>query len=251
MTLSAEQRERFSRHIALDNIGEAGQERLLKSKVLLIGAGGLGSAAGYYLAAAGVGTIGVVDSDTVEPSNLQRQILHANADIGRLKAESAAEKMRAIHPFLDVRAHVRRFDESSAAELLDGYDFAIDATDNFASKFLIADACHRAGTPYSHGGIEAFCGQTMTVYPGRTTCYRCVFETQPETNASEAPRGPFGVLPGVIGVIQATEAIKHCLALGDMLTDRILVYDALTLTFRRIRVAMNPDCPLCGSRTGT
>lgn len=246
MTLTAEQRQRYARHLSLPEIGEAGQERLRAGRVLVIGAGGLGSPAAFYLAAAGVGTLGLADGDRVELSNLQRQILHTTAALGQRKVESASVTLRALNPDLVVHAHPERLTAQNAAALLAPYDFVIDATDNFASKFLIADVCHHAGKANSHGGIREFIGQTMTVHPGRTACYRCVFEAPPEDAPGSGPRGPLGVVPGVIGTIQATEAIKHLLGIGAPLTNNLLVFDALAMTFRRIAVKRHPGCRLCG-----
>lgn len=246
MTLGPSDQARFARHLALPEIGLAGQEKLLAARVLLVGVGGLGSAAGWYLAAAGVGHLGVMDGDRVEPSNLQRQILYAAADVGRPKADAAAEKMRALYPALDARPLAFRLTPGNAPALLADYDFVIDATDNLASKFLIADVCHAARKPYAHAGILHYCGQALTVLPGRSACYRCIFEPPPDGEPAGPPAGPLGVLPGVIGVIQATEAIKYLLGLGRLLTDRLLVYDALAMEFRVVRVRRNPACPLCG-----
>ncbi|HSW48714.1 MAG TPA: HesA/MoeB/ThiF family protein [Bryobacteraceae bacterium] len=250
MSLSAEQRDRYARHLTLPEIGAAGQERLLASRVLVIGAGGLGSPAAFYLAAAGVGTLGILDHDRVEPSNLQRQILHRTADVGRAKTDSAVEKIAALNPEVTVRTVSQRLEESNAVELVSPWDFAIDATDNFAAKFLIADACHAAARPYSHAGIARFFGQTMTVIPGETACYRCVFDQAPPPDERDAnPAGPLGAVPAVIGSIQATEAIKRILGIGRLLTNRLLTYDALGMRFREVPAPRNPDCRLCGGST--
>ena len=246
MGLSDSQRQRYARHFALPEIGEAGQEKLLAGRVLVIGLGGLGSPAAFYLAAAGVGTLGLADADVVEPSNLQRQILHATPDIGRPKTESAADKIRALNPDVRVKLYSERFARNNAPALLREYDFVVDATDNFASKYFIAEACHAAGRAYSHAGIQAFTGETMTILPGRTACYRCLFE-EPVPPDPETPRGPLGTVPGVIGTIQAAEAIKYLLGIGELLVNRLLVYDALAATFREIPVQRNPACPLCGA----
>ena len=245
MTLSSEQRERYARHLSLPEIGEEGQARLGAARVLVVGVGGLGSPAAYYLVAAGVGTVGIADGDRVDLSNLQRQILHTTKDVGRLKVESAAEKLGALNPHVDVRLHPERLTRENAAEVFSAYDFIVDATDNFASKFMIADVCHELKKPYSHAGLMKFTGQTMTVLPGRTACYRCVFEKEPSESAG-VPQGPLGSVPGVLGAIQATEAIKFSLGLGDLLTDSLLVYDALEMSFRRLQVRKNDQCSLCG-----
>ena len=241
----ASAKERYARHLSLPEIGPEGQERLRSAGVLLVGAGGLGSSAALYLAAAGVGKLGIVDPDIVELSNLQRQILHRTSDVGRPKVRSAVDSVGVLNPGVEIRPVEARLTADNAESLLSGYDFVVDATDNFESKFLIADVCHRLRKPYSHAGIQAFAGQAMTVLPGETACYRCVFE-EPPPNECGVPRGPLGVLPGVIGVLQATEAIKYILGIGSLLTDRLLIYDALAMTFRCIPLTRRPDCSLCG-----
>jgi molybdopterin/thiamine biosynthesis adenylyltransferase len=247
--LTQEQAERYSRHISLREIGEQGQEKLLSGRVLIIGAGGLGSPVALYLAAAGIGTIGIADADQVSLSNLQRQVIHATADIGRPKVESAREKILAINPALKVATYREWVTATTIQRIIREYDFVVDATDNFAAKFLINDACVLAGKPYSHGGILGFSGQTITVLPG-TTCYRCIFPSPPPHEAATAcsPPGVLGVLPGVIGTIQATEAIKLLLRVGGLLTGRMLTYDALGLEFRTVPFRRNPRCPLCGEQ---
>jgi len=248
MNLSEAQIERYSRHIILSEVGGAGQEKLLAGKVLLVGAGGLGSPAGLYMAAAGVGTIGVIDADVVDVTNLQRQVIHFTSDLGQPKVDSAAAKMRAINPDVNVVTYHARLTAANAIEILANYDFVIDGTDNFPSKFLVADACHFSGTPYSHAGILRFDGQIMSVRPGESACYRCVFEAPPPKGAvpSCSQAGVLGVLAGVIGTLQATEAIKFLLGQGDLLTDSLLVYNALKSTFRKVGLKRNPNCPLCG-----
>lgn len=249
MDLTEEQIERYSRHIILPEVGGKGQEKLLDGSVLLVGAGGLGSPAALYLAAAGIGRIGLIDGDVVDLSNLQRQIAHTTGDLGRPKTESAREKMQAINPDIRVDTFQERLTSSNALSVLRDYDFVIDGTDNFSSKFLVADACHFAGKPYSHAGILRFQGQTITVLPGRTTCYRCVFNSPPPPGAvpSCSQAGVLGVLAGVVGAIQATEAIKFLLGIGELLTNSLLVYDALTMRFRNVSLSRNRGCPLCGA----
>ena len=248
--LSDEERERYARHLVLEQVGEEGQQRLRDGRVLVIGAGGLGSPAALYLAAAGVGCIGVADGDRVELSNLQRQVIHGSSDLGRAKVLSARDRMLEINPGVQVEC----LGEWLTPENIDGivarYDFVLDATDNFAAKFLINDACLAAGTSYSHGGILRFQGQTMTVLPGKSTCYRCIFPEppDPEVALSCSRAGVLGVLPGVIGVIQATEAIKFLLGIGELLTSRLLTYDLLTMRFREVALGRNPDCPACGEK---
>ncbi|WP_164926908.1 HesA/MoeB/ThiF family protein [Chlorobaculum tepidum] len=245
MSLSDEQCQRYARHLALPEVGEAGQEKLLHSKVLVIGAGGLGSPAAFYLAAAGVGTIGLMDGDTVDLSNLQRQILHTTASVGANKTASAQERLKALDPSIRIETHPFRLRKENATEILARYDFVIDATDNFASRFLIARACHEASKPWSHGGIRNFHGQTMTIIPGQTACYCCIFHEEDESKEA-IPQGPIGALPGVIGSIQAIEAIKYLLNIGTLLTDALMTFDALTMSFRKVAVRRNSRCALCG-----
>lgn len=220
-----------------------GQEKLRLGRVLIIGMGGLGSPAAYYLSAAGIATLGLMDADIVEMSNLQRQILHFTADLGRKKISSAEEKLKMLNPDVEIKTYPTRLTSGNARSIFCDFDFIIDATDNFNSKLLIADACHAAKKPYSHAGIIRFFGQTMTVIPGQTACYRCVFESPPED--PKIPQGPLGAVPGAIGTIQAIEAIKYILRLGNLLTNRLLTFDALEMRFREIPVKRNPRCPLC------
>jgi molybdopterin-synthase adenylyltransferase len=245
MEFTEEQRSRYARHLTLDAIGEEGQRRLLAGRVLLIGAGGLGSPVALYLAAAGIGNLGIVDADSVDASNLQRQVLYTTADVGRPKALVASERLQALNPDVAVVPHTIWFDKANAQTILAGYDFVIDATDNFEAKFLIADSCHHASIPYSHGGIDQCFGQTLTVIPGQSACYRCLFAAPPPLSDAE-PRGPLGVLPGVIGTLQANEAIKMLTGAGELLTNRLFTFDALTSSTRIIPVSPNPNCPLCG-----
>jgi molybdopterin/thiamine biosynthesis adenylyltransferase len=245
MKLTAKQRSRYARHLSLDAIGDEGQLRLLTGRVLLVGAGGLGSPCALYLAAAGIGTLSIMDGDTVDVSNLQRQVLYTTSDVGKLKAVIAASRLKALNPDVDVIAHATRLTPENARGLIADHDFVIDATDNFDSKFLIADICHRVGVAYSHAGISAFFGQTFTVLPGKTACYRCIFNAPPPPSDDE-PRGPLGVIPGVIGTLQANEAIKFLTGAGTLLTNRLFTFDALTADTRTLSVNPNPDCPLCG-----
>lgn len=250
MSLTEQQMERYSRHIILEQVGGAGQEKLLASKVLIIGAGGLGAPAAVYLAAAGVGTIGVVDGDKVDLSNLQRQIIHYTPDVGKDKVLSAESKIRAINPDVRVRTYNMRLRADNIREIIRKYDFVVDGTDNFPAKFLINDACYFERKPFSHAGILQFDGQLITILPGQTTCYRCIFGTPPPANAvpSCSQAGVLGVLAGVIGSLQATEAIKYLLGIGELLTGALLTYNALTMQFRKVRLDRNPDCPLCGKK---
>jgi molybdopterin/thiamine biosynthesis adenylyltransferase len=248
MMLTDEQIERYQRHIALKEVGGKGQQKLLKGRVLIIGAGGLGAPAALYLAAAGVGTIGLADADAVDLTNLQRQVIHFTPDIGKAKVDSAREKMAAINPDVTVNTHQEWVRAGNIMGIIGGYDFVIDGTDNFAAKFLINDACVLAGMPYSHAGILRFDGQTITVRPGESACYRCIFPAPPPKDAIPtcSQAGVLGVLPGVLGVIQATEAIKFLLGKGELLTGRLLIYNALQMRFNEVRIDRNPRCPICG-----
>lgn len=248
MNLTEQQIERYSRHIILPEVGGKGQAKLLGGRILIVGAGGLGSPAALYLAAAGVGVLGLADGDVVDLTNLQRQIAHATADLGRAKVESAAARCRAINPDVNVRLHAEHLRADNALDILKDYDFVIDGTDNFAAKFLVADACHFAGKPYAHAGILRFEGQAMTVIPGRTGCYRCLFREPPPPGAvpSCSQAGVLGVLAGIVGTIQAAEALKFLLGIGDLLANRLLVFDALKMTFRQVAFKRNAACPLCG-----
>lgn len=246
--MKEEQIERYSRNIILKEVGGKGQERLLRSKVLIIGAGGLGSPAALYLAAAGVGTIGIADGDRVDLSNLQRQIIHFTADVGAYKADSAKEKITRLNPDVTVRLHKEMVTSKNIQEIIEDYDFIIDGTDNFPAKFLINDACIFLKKPYSHAGILRFNGQTTTIVPGKSACYRCVFNAPPPAGAvpSCSEAGVLGGMAGVMGTLQAMEALKYLLGSGDLLTDRILVFEALPMSFREITIKKNPRCPVCG-----
>ncbi len=249
MNFTEGQLERYSRHILLKDIGLEGQEKIRQGKVLIAGTGGLGSPAALYLAAAGVGTIGLVDSDKVELSNLQRQIIHTTLDIDKLKVVSAQEKIVAINPDVKVVMYPQRLTAANIMTILSDhdYDFVIDGTDNFPAKFLISDACVLTAKPFSHGGILYFDGQTMTYAPGHA-CYRCIFETPPPFNSvpSCAQAGVLGAVAGILGTIQATEALKYLLGKGELLTDRLLIFNALHMYFRTVSLKRNPGCPVCG-----
>lgn len=246
--LTEEQISRYSRHIILKEVGGKGQKKLFDGKVMIIGAGGLGSPIALYLAAAGVGTIGIADADVVDLSNLQRQVIHQTKDVGIAKVLSAKEKMQAINPELEVNTYEEWISAANITDIIRDYDFVIDGTDNFAAKFLINDACVLAGKPYSHGGILQFDGQTITIEPGKSACYRCIFPAPPPKDAIPtcSTAGVIGVLPGVIGTIQATEAIKFLLGKGELLTGRLLTYSALRMRFREVPIKQNVRCPLCG-----
>jgi molybdopterin/thiamine biosynthesis adenylyltransferase/rhodanese-related sulfurtransferase len=247
-SLSAEQKNRYSRHLLVPEVGEAGQEKLLGAKVLLVGAGGLGSPAGLYLAAAGVGTLGLVDSDVVDLSNLQRQILHTNATVGKPKTESAEATIRALNPDVKVVRHDLRLDSTNVMDVIAPYDVILDGCDNFSTKYLVNDAAVLTGKTNIYGSIFRFEGQASVFVPRQGPCYRCLF---PEpTPAEMAPScdeaGVLGVLPGVIGLIQATEAIKVILGKGETLMGRLLTYDALRMTFKNFKVRRDPNCAVCG-----
>lgn len=250
MELTKEQRERYARHIILKEVGPQGQLELLNSKVLIIGTGGLGSPVALYLAAAGIGTIGLVDPDIVELSNLQRQIIHSNKDIGRPKVRSGKETIEELNLDVDVVTYQEWVSSANITDIIRDrdYDFVIDATDNFSAKFLINDACVLLQKPFSHGGIMQFSGQTMTYVPGRGPCYRCVFLNPPPTKAlpTSEEKGVLGVIPGIIGSIQATEAIKYLLGIGELLTGKLLVFDALDMDFRKIEITTRTNCQVCG-----
>ncbi len=245
--LTATQEERYARHLLLEGVGEKGQGKLLAGSVLVIGAGGLGSPALFYLAAAGVGRIGIADSDHLELPNLQRQIIHTTPRIGLPKTVSAKTALEPLNPDVRVELHPLRVSAENIAVLLAEYDFVIDATDNFESKFLINDACVAAGRSYSHGGILRYSGQTMTVIPGKSPCYRCIFPELPDDDIATAcsKAGVLGVLPGVIGTLQATEAIKYLLGIGNLLTGRLMTYDAASMKFREIPLQRSPHCTVC------
>lgn len=248
MTLTEQQIERYSRHIILEDVGGVGQEKLLDASVLIVGVGGLGSPAGLYLAAAGVGTVGIVDADVVDLTNLQRQVLHHTADVDGDKVTSAANKLRALNPDVTVRPYKQWARADSIRGIIRDYDFVIDGTDNFPAKFLVNDACYFERKPFAHAGVLRFDGQLMTVIPGESTCYRCVFNAPPPADImpSCSQAGVLGVLPGVIGSLQATEAIKYLLGVGELLTNALLTYNALTMQFRKIPLRRNARCPICG-----
>jgi len=249
LALTAEQLDRYSRHVIMDGVGPAGQARLLDGRVLVVGAGGLGSPVIQYLAAAGVGTLGIADDDDVELSNLQRQVVHGVDDVGRPKVDSAADYVAAINPDVTVERHVTRVDPDTVEGLIEGYDFVVDASDNFQTRYLVNDACTLAGVPYSHGAVFRFEGEVTTFGAGEDSpCYRCLFPEAPPpgTVPDCATAGVLGVLPGTVGCIQATEAIKYLIGTGDLLDGRLLFYDALAMTFDEVTIQRDPDCPVCG-----
>jgi len=249
-TLTPEQSRRYSRHLLIPEIGEKGQHKLLDAKVLLIGAGGLGSPAALYLAAAGVGTIGIVDDDTVDLSNLQRQVLHGSDDIGRPKVESAKETIESLNPDVNVVVHSLRLTKENVLDIFCDYDVIVDGSDNFSTRYFVNDACVLLDKPQVHGSIFRFDGQ-VTVFDTRqqdAPCYRCLYPEPPppELAPNCAEAGVLGVLPGTIGMIQATEAVKLILGIGETLTGRLLMYDAMAMSFRTLKLKRDPNCPMCG-----
>jgi molybdopterin/thiamine biosynthesis adenylyltransferase len=252
VVLSDEQKRRYGRHLLLSEVGEAGQRKLLSSKVLLLGAGGLGSPAALYLAAAGVGTIGIVDMDVVDASNLQRQILHNSERVGMRKVDSARVALEALNPDVQVVTYDERLGASNVAEIVRGYDVVVDGTDNFPTRYLVNDAALLAGVPVVHGSIFRFEGQVSVFAPGVGPCYRCLVPEPPpaEMAPSCAEAGVLGVLPGIIGSMQAVEAIKLMLGVGESLVGRLLAYDALEQSVRIFKVRRDPHCPACGSEAG-
>lgn len=247
MALTNEQLERYARHIILKDVGVRGQKKLLEAKVLIVGAGGLGAPAAMYLAAAGVGTIGIADADEVDLSNLQRQIIHTTDDIGKPKVESAKETMLAINPDITVNAYQEFLDSDNIMDVIGDYDFILDGTDNFPAKFLINDACVMAGKPFTHAGIIRFQGQLMTYVPGQGPCYRCVFRNPPPKDAVPTCKqaGVIGAMAGVIGCLQAMEAVKFITGAGELLTGKLLMYDALRNEFHTVNIQKDPQCPVC------
>ena len=251
-TLTAEQRDRYGRHILLPEVGEAGQQQLLESRVLLLGAGGLGSPAALYLAAAGVGTLGIIDMDVVDASNLQRQILHNIDRIGERKVDSAKKTLTALNPDVNVVTHDVRLGADNILDVIDGYDVIVDGTDNFPTRYLVNDASLLKRIPVVHGSIFRFEGQASVFKPYEGPCYRCFLPEPPpaELAPSCAEAGVLGVLPGIVGSIQAMEAIKLLLDLGDPLVGRLMAYDALEESFRVFKVNRDPECPACGPNAG-
>ncbi len=247
LELDSTQLDRYSRHIIMDDVGPAGQKELLDTRVLCLGAGGLGSPVIEYLAAAGVGTLGIADDDVVERSNLQRQVIHGADDIRRPKVDSAAAFVDRQAPDITVETHETRVTKANVRSLIDGYDVVVDGSDNFQTRYLLNDACTLAGIPLTHGAILRFEGQATTIRP-TGPCYRCLFPEAPPAGAVPdcATAGVLGVLPGTIGCIQATEAIKLALDHGETLAGRLLIYDAASMSFEEVPIEQNPDCPLCG-----
>jgi molybdopterin/thiamine biosynthesis adenylyltransferase/rhodanese-related sulfurtransferase len=245
--LTAEQKERYRRHLVIPEVGEEGQAKLLKSKVLLMGAGGLGSPAALYLAAAGVGTLGVVDMDVVDISNLQRQIIHTQARAGKPKTESARESIQALNPDVKVIPFQERLTSENVMRVLEGFDLVLDGGDNFPTRYLLNDACVVQKKPNIHGSIYRFEGQVTTFIPGQGPCYRCLYPAPPpaEMAPSCAEAGVLGVLPGIVGLLQANEALKLILGIGEPLVGRLLTFDALETRFNELKLRRDPNCPVC------
>jgi len=247
LTLTPDQVKRYSRHIIMSDVGSKGQRALMGAKALIIGAGGLGSPSAIYLSLAGVGTVGIVDFDVVELSNLQRQVLHHTADVGRPKVQSAIDNIKAYNPDVNVVVHEVRLESHNAMEIISQYDLVINGADNFATRYLVNDACYLLKKPLVDGSILIFDGQATVFLPGEG-CYRCLFPEPPPPgmvpNCAEA--GVLGALTGLVGSIQATEALKYFLGIGESLSSRLLLIDALSMSFREVRLKRNPNCPLCG-----
>jgi len=248
--LSKSELVRYARHLALPNVGVPGQLRLRDSKVLCVGAGGLGSPLAMYLAAAGVGTLGIVDDDVVDSTNLQRQLLHGTSDVGRRKVDSARDRLAEVNPLVSVITHATRITSDNALDLLSGYDVVVDGTDNFPTRYLVNDACVLLRTPNVYGSIFRWEGQVSVFGTPGGPCYRCLFREPPPPglvpNCAEG--GVLGVLPGIVGAMQAMETVKLLLGVGESLAGRLLIFDALDMTWREVGVRRNPECPICGDR---
>jgi adenylyltransferase/sulfurtransferase len=247
-SLTPDEIRRYSRHLIIPDVAMDGQKRLKNAKVLCVGAGGLGSPALMYLAAAGVGTLGIIDFDVVDESNLQRQVIHGQSDVGRPKAESARDSVREINPLVQVNLHQERLDSSNAMQIFADYDLIVDGTDNFATRYLVNDACVLLGKPYVWGSIYRFDGQASVFWAEHGPCYRCLYPEPPPPGMvpSCAEGGVLGVLCASVGSIQVTEAIKVLTGIGDPLVGRLMIYDALEMTYRAVKVRKDPECPLCG-----
>jgi molybdopterin/thiamine biosynthesis adenylyltransferase/rhodanese-related sulfurtransferase len=247
--LSNEEVARYSRHLILPEVGMEGQQKLKAAKVLCVGTGGLGSPLALYLAAAGIGTLGLVDFDVVDSSNLQRQIIHSTKDVGRPKIDSASEKLTALNPFLNVVKHETMLTSANALEIIRDYDIVADGTDNFPTRYLVNDACVLTGKPNAYGSIFRFEGQASVFATEQGPCYRCLYPEPPPLGLvpSCAEGGVLGILPGLVGVIQATEVIKFILGKGEPLIGRLLLVNALDMKFRELKLRKNPDCPVCGT----
>ncbi|HYA26550.1 MAG TPA: molybdopterin-synthase adenylyltransferase MoeB [Thermodesulfovibrionales bacterium] len=248
MEFTEDQLQRYSRHIILPEVGGKGQKKILQAKVLIIGAGGLGCPAGYYLAAAGVGTIGIIDSDSIELSNLQRQIAHNTSRLGMLKVESARITFEALNPDVKVVGIKERVNKDNIVDFMRDYDVVVDGSDNFPTRYLVNDACVMLSKPLVSGAILRFEGQVTTIVPREGHCYRCLFEEMPPAGLvpSCQEAGVIGAIPGVVGSLQAIEVFKLILGKGEVLKNTLLIYDAMKTTFRRVKIPKNPECPVCG-----
>lgn len=245
---TSEQLQRYSRHIVMPEVGEEGQRKISRTGIFLVGAGGLGSPVGYYLAAAGVGKLGIIDHDVVELGNLQRQILHNTGRIGQPKVDSARKTLESLNPDVEVVTYRKRLTAGNILRLIEDYDIIVDCSDNYATRYLLNDACVRTGKPLIYGAVFRFEGQVMTIIPGKGPCYRCLYPAPPPPDIIDPLRdaGLLGVLPGLIGLIQATEALKLIIGRGELLTGRLLTYDALTMDFSKLKIKKNRRCPACG-----
>lgn len=249
MSFTDEQRERYSRQMILEQVGEGGQDKLAQSRVLVVGAGGLGSPALMYLASSGVGTLGIADGDRIDVSNMQRQVIHSTLSVGTSKAESAAKRLQEINPYVNTIVYREHVTADTIQSIIRDYDFVLDCVDNFPARFMINDACVLAKIPFCHGGICGFAGQVMTYVPGQGPCYRCLFEEIPEKDVQESASqgGVISSLPGIIGSIQALEAQKYILGAGDLLTGRMLTFDGLSMRVRTVDLGGHSDyCRVCG-----
>jgi molybdopterin-synthase adenylyltransferase len=249
MGLTDEQKDRYNRHLLLKDVGPRGQEKIMEAKVLVAGTGGLGSAVLQYLAAAGIGTLGIADGDVVDRTNLQRQVIHFSDDLGRPKVISAKEKINRINPDVKLMLYQEMLTANNILEIISGYDFVVDATDNFSSKYLINDACVLSQKPFSHASVIQFVGQLMTIIPGKTACFRCFFSEPPPPGVVPSSKevGVLGSAAGAVGTLQATEVIKVIVGSETILANRLLVIDTLEMKFRRIKITRQTECPVCGA----
>ena len=248
MRLTEDQIERYSRQIILPDVGGKGQEKLLNARVLIVGAGGLGSPAALYLASAGIGKIGIVDSDKVELNNLQRQILHSTKDVGRTKVESAKDRLNLLNPDIQITSYELRITSENILGIIKDYDIVVDGSDNFPTRYLVNDACIMSRKPLSHGGIFRFAGQAITILPKESACYRCLFPEPPPPGLvpSCQEAGILGAVAGIIGTIQANEVLKYILGVSALLAGRLLIFNALDSSFRQVKVPRDQKCPVCG-----
>lgn len=250
MNLTKQQKERYARNVILDDVGVKGQKKIMDFKALVVGAGGLGSPVIYYLAAAGVGKIGIIDSDIVDLSNLQRQIIHFTSDTGTPKTKSASDKIKTLNPDVDVDIYYERLTAKNVIEIIREYDFIISCADNYSTKFLINDACVLEKKPYSHAGVLQFSGQTFTYIPDKGNCLRCIFDTPPPADflPTGSQAGILGAVAGILGTIQAAEALRFAIGKGNLITNSILSIDVMNMEFNKLLVAKNNECPVCSTQ---